>query len=659
MSFLEKEPSQSDFLLNTRNSLDFRPKKRTFTHKNSKEKLSFEEQITQNFQIKDESFSKTEETPQKYKRNSLLKFLKEPEFSYQSIKETYEDFITELIVLIQNENLRELYVATMLIHAKICIESKETLKSIAILKQAKQISKELSLFPQILKCYERLGKAFSLMKKFTLAQRYFFKMLELSWVINSKSKELLSYDLIGLQCYYLGDLSLANHFHKKLLQCEIAPNDSNLRQIAVSKYKNKHKNHNYSLPSYIAARNENFEKNETLMTPSSEDEMKIEELLDNCEEKNPVSIGKKAGYCPVINAKLITENANSNIRRAKKPSRIKSLDLDADGALDFNKFIKKKGFEHKNINPTFLLLNHLSPNRYFTKPNIYEFRMSKLAKEENSKLEKKVLLINERLSDKILTRLQGFVAKYRNNIRVSLMQIEFYFTKSKDGSKRKNALLCSPLLKNEGNLNGNSKENMKESERELKKKSLAFTRSSTTIKSKKKFACSPFLEKEGDFNENRKKNSGFAKKSTSKSKKTIVCSVLLENDGDFNENGKKNLGFLTAKGKKTLLCSPFLENGNDFNGDLKKNLGFDRFPKKKSILFGLERVETIQKKNNLLDSHLSQNESDLNENLKKNLKENKVDIMKNSLRFERNESIELEKGEKGRKREKLKAFLGI
>ena len=74
--------------------------------------------------------------------------------------------------------------------------------------------------------------------------------------------------------------------------------------------------------------------------------------------------------------------------------------------------------------------------------------MNKLSKEDNEKLNKKVILISERMFDKMLARFQGFIEKLRNNLRVSLMQIEFYLTKIKDSrSDRKKALFCSPLLR--------------------------------------------------------------------------------------------------------------------------------------------------------------------------------------------------------------------
>ena len=462
--------------------------------------LNVKNQIIQAFSIKDQSLSKIKDEKlielgsnnavQKGFFKYLPRYRKNPNaYKFYMIKEAYDRFLSELIFIIQNLNLRELYVWTMLLHAKMCYECKEIHKAIAILKQAKEISKELGFNCLKMKCYERLGKAFQILKSFNIALRYFIKMLEMSWVCKNTCKELVAYDLIGLQYFYMGNLELANYFHKRLLEGEIEPVNSNLRQLSYMKYKKYKTYNNYSLPSYIALRTE-MDLNKSLMIPSSDEEgdLKVEELLGSLnsanrsdhkvcnngknyikykedfeslkesDEKKLLKYPKieectekmqdnSKGINKVINFKRLLENANKNIRPRKKSGRVKSMDFETDGIFDFNKLIKMKGNDCKEVKETHLRLNHLSPNRFYSKPNVYELQMNKLVNDENEKLKKRVIFINQRYNDKIHLRFKSMIEKFRNNLKVSLMQLEFYSAKLRNDSKRKYALLCSPLLK--------------------------------------------------------------------------------------------------------------------------------------------------------------------------------------------------------------------
>jgi len=363
----------------------------------------------------------------------------------QSLKENYDRYLTNLITIVHRLNMRELYVALMLIHAKMCIELKETYKSIVILKQAKSIASELNFANYRLKCYEKLGKAFQILKNFKLALKFFVKMLEMAFVCEANHKELQAYDLIGIQFYYQGRTEIAEFFHKKLLEGETEPEDSNLRKIAKRKYSLRNKTLNYSLPGYIAARPGlmNYDNLENDSSEDEENDLKIQELMGKYKENDRFwqKLKKKTAKLNggPIDLQGVLENANKNIRQAKHDRR-------SFYTNDYH--WKKKGGE--GLEKTDLLrINHLSPNRYFAKPNIYEFKMNKLSKEDNLKLNKKVMLVGQRMFGKMLRRFQGFIEKLRNNLRVTLMQIEFYLMKIRDSgiSRRKKGFICSPLLR--------------------------------------------------------------------------------------------------------------------------------------------------------------------------------------------------------------------
>lgn len=413
----------------------------------------FHEEINVAFQRKQNNIASLDNLENSLEINDEKERKEKYSNNFQRIKEAYDDYLIGLISLIHSHNLKELYIYAILLHAKICFESKEINKAIVIIKQAKNIANDTGLWILKMKCYEKLGKCFQTLKNFPLALKYYLKMLELALYNNSKAKELLAYDLIGIQYFYIGDLNLANFFHKKLLEGDIEAQNSNLRKIASIKYKYKPLMSNYSLPSYIALRSEVLSAVDSFLIPSSEEnsEIKIEELLGKY-NNNKKSVGDwLANSKGFVNKKLVFQEANKNIRRIKKQNlTISSFDsfLNCE-FIDFNKVLKRYSSKSNDIiqNHPFLRLNHLSPNRYFARPNVYEFRMNKLTKEETEKLEKRVILINERYVDKMSIRFQSFLEKFKNNIRVALLQIEFYIAKSKDKSERKNALYCSPFLK--------------------------------------------------------------------------------------------------------------------------------------------------------------------------------------------------------------------
>jgi len=64
---------------------------------------------------------------------------------------------------------------------------------------------------------------------------YYIKLLQMSWVCNQGRYELLAYDLIGLQYYYLGDLERAQQFHNKMAEGRIEGQNSELRKSGINK----------------------------------------------------------------------------------------------------------------------------------------------------------------------------------------------------------------------------------------------------------------------------------------------------------------------------------------------------------------------------------------------------------------------------------------
>jgi hypothetical protein len=56
-------------------------------------------------------------------------------------------------------------------------------------------------------------------------------MLKLSWVLNDRNYELLSYDMIAVVLYYMRDLQRAMFFHEKFVKGEYEDLNSNVRNL--------------------------------------------------------------------------------------------------------------------------------------------------------------------------------------------------------------------------------------------------------------------------------------------------------------------------------------------------------------------------------------------------------------------------------------------
>ena len=68
---------------------------------------------------------------------------------------------------------------------------------------------------------------------------YFGKLLQTSWLCNSKRYELLAYDMIGIQYFYLGETEKARYYHEKMMHGKTEPNNSDLRKLGIDKLMNK------------------------------------------------------------------------------------------------------------------------------------------------------------------------------------------------------------------------------------------------------------------------------------------------------------------------------------------------------------------------------------------------------------------------------------
>jgi hypothetical protein len=93
--------------------------------------------------------------------------------------------------------------------SKIYLDLRNPIKCISLLKYSKRLSDFCKNFTYKRKCYKWLSFAFLMIRKYEKAQSFIYKYMQLSWITENVKNEILSYDLLGLVFFYLGEISKA------------------------------------------------------------------------------------------------------------------------------------------------------------------------------------------------------------------------------------------------------------------------------------------------------------------------------------------------------------------------------------------------------------------------------------------------------------------
>lgn len=91
----------------------------------------------------------------------------------------------------------------------------------------------------LMKCSEWLGKTCSMLKSYMEAIQFFSVMLHLAWSENKKKYENRAYDQIGMQHFYLDNVSKAKKYHHKMVEGEFENADSEMRLLTKDLYQKK------------------------------------------------------------------------------------------------------------------------------------------------------------------------------------------------------------------------------------------------------------------------------------------------------------------------------------------------------------------------------------------------------------------------------------
>lgn len=84
-----------------------------------------------------------------------------------------------------------------------------------------------------------MGIIYQFLNNHLNATKCFKKMLQLAWVKNNFNAEMVAYDCMAIQYYYLGDLDRSDYFHNRSMKGIREKEDSRDRQHAIQTYDKK------------------------------------------------------------------------------------------------------------------------------------------------------------------------------------------------------------------------------------------------------------------------------------------------------------------------------------------------------------------------------------------------------------------------------------
>lgn len=301
-----------------------------------------------------------------------------------------------LSFLIQESQKLKIYQLNLLcimFYAKCCLITKDYFRAISLFKQAKFIARSYSNMKLRLKCYKGLGICCQILKKYSLAKHYFIRVLQLAWLVGDKQNELLAYDSIGLQYYYLGDVDQARNFHFKMMKGEYEDESSSIRALGISKLGiSKEKNPKNKFKIKKETTNIEMPENPILCFSSSDEEFELMIPQDfirkvNKNDNGEYSMGNIFRINPIqsnFTKNQIMKKANENIRYKSileyEASKIQKINiLKTQKHMVSSKFLQN----NPNINSK-VMLSHLTPNKSVNFFHNTMFKFEEISNEENA-----------------------------------------------------------------------------------------------------------------------------------------------------------------------------------------------------------------------------------------------------------------------------------
>jgi tetratricopeptide (TPR) repeat protein len=97
-------------------------------------------------------------------------------------------------------------------------------------RQRKGLAEANQDYKDKMKTYRKLGHCYKLIKNYKLALVNYKKMLQLAWELKDENAELIAYDGIGMQYFYLGAVDKARYYHERMWK-GVYENDSSAARV--------------------------------------------------------------------------------------------------------------------------------------------------------------------------------------------------------------------------------------------------------------------------------------------------------------------------------------------------------------------------------------------------------------------------------------------
>jgi len=224
----------------------------------------------------------------------------------------------------QTSNL-ELILYCIYFRAKVAVSRSEMKEAIFLFRQYKTLCVSYKLFKNKLSGYKNLGKCYQFIRKHRTALTYFTKFLQMAWHLDSSKHELIAYDFIGKQYYYLGIKDKAIYFHEKMSMAKFEPKTSAWRQIGVYKITLDQKSEYHS--SRLTSQVGNNIENDTVEFGENRDDEK-DDSVEMTSREEAVEI-----VIPPENKKPKVDESKKSPSEQKKDKAAKKMDKFINGIM--------------------------------------------------------------------------------------------------------------------------------------------------------------------------------------------------------------------------------------------------------------------------------------------------------------------------------------
>lgn len=111
------------------------------------------------------------------------------------------------------------------------LNKRDFLGAINEFKILRDMAEEVENDKMRLHAYSLLGSCYQFMKEYENAIKCFKKQLEISWSKGDYQGEMMAYDKIAINYFYLSDLEKAKYYQERMMRGQFEGKKSKLRKI--------------------------------------------------------------------------------------------------------------------------------------------------------------------------------------------------------------------------------------------------------------------------------------------------------------------------------------------------------------------------------------------------------------------------------------------